>query len=70
MIIAEKAKQAILERVVELAKDATVSDLFELTDAIAKTTGENTKYADVLQGTLSKILEMPNCGQPNKKGNK
>lgn len=57
MTTAEKAKQAVLERVIELAKDATVLDLFSLTEAIAKSTGENTKYVDVFSKTLSKILE-------------
>lgn len=46
MTTAEKAKEAVLERVVVLAKDATVLDLAHLTDAIIKTTGEDHKHLD------------------------
>lgn len=59
MTTAEKAKEAVLTRIILLAKDATILDLFPLTDAIGKLTGESTKYANIMAESLSKILEQP-----------
>ena len=70
MTTVEKAKEAVLERVAVLAKDAQVTDLFALTDTIGRVTGESTKHMDVLADTLSKILVTPNFGGPKKEKDK
>ena len=67
MTTSEKAKEAVLERVIELAKTAEIGDLFVLTDTIGHITGESTKHLDVLYGTLTKILETPHLGEPKNK---
>lgn len=67
MTTAEKAKEAVLERVIELAKTAEIIDLFALTDTIGRITGESTKHMDILSETLSKILTTPNFGEPKNK---
>ena len=70
MTTAEKAKEAVLERVIELAKTAEITDLFALTNTISHVTGESDKHLDALYGTLTKILERPNFGEPKNKGDK
>jgi len=67
MTTAEKAKEAVLERVAVLAKDAQVTDLFALTDTIGRITGESTKHMDVLADTLSKLLTTSNFGESKNK---
>lgn len=71
MTTAEKAKEAVLERVIELAKDATMLDLFHLTDAIEKMTGENTQNLATVPELLLNIMKAaPNFGEIKNKGDK
>lgn len=59
MTVADKAKQAILERVIVLAKDADITGLTALTDTIGKMTGETTKPMNVMADAMAKIMEYP-----------
>ena len=56
MTTAEKAKEAVLERVIELAKTAEITDLFVLTDTISHATGESTQHLATLPDMLLKIM--------------
>lgn len=70
MTTAEKAKEAVLERVIELAKDAEIMELFILTDTISQITGEHTQHLATLPDMLLKIMATPNFGEPKNKGDK
>lgn len=70
MTTAEKAKEAVLERVIELAKTAEIMELFILTDTISQITGETTQHLATLPDMLLKIMAAPNLGEHKNKGDK
>ena len=63
MTTAEKAKEAVLERVIELAKTAEIMELFILTDTIGQITGETTQHLATLPDMLLKIMATPHLGE-------
>lgn len=67
MTTAERAKNAVLERVAILAHDATMLDLFPLTDAIMKMTGEDYKHFDKCFEILSGIISTGSEAKGGKK---
>lgn len=66
MTTAEKAKEAVLERVIELAKTAKIMELFILTDTIYQITGEPTQHLATLPDMLLKIMATPHLGESKK----